>query len=250
MSTSPPRSIFLPFAALFIAVSVLFASIGILISDTKGFLFFPSYKSSQDIPPFTVVIDAGHGGEDGGACTYGGVPEKDLNLFIAKDLELMLRLCGINVVMTRTDDRLLYDPESDYQGHKKSMDLAERLRIAKEAPNAILISIHMNAFPEEIYSGLQVYYAKGSNDSAKLAQIIQRSCRDQLMPENTRKVKAAGSNIYLLHRFEGTGVLVECGFLSNKAEREKLNSPQYRQRLAFCFLSSILEYISLCNYPQ
>jgi N-acetylmuramoyl-L-alanine amidase len=194
------------------------------------------------------VIDAGHGGEDGGACTYEGLPEKDLNLFIAKDLELMLRLCGINVVMTRTDDRLLYDPQSDYKGHKKSMDLASRLKTANETPNAILVSIHMNAFPESKYCGLQVYYSDRSNGGLKLAQMIQNTYKDRLMPSNTRKAKAAGSNIYLLHRFDGVGVLVECGFLSNESEREKLNTAEYRSQIAACLLESIVEYISSCNY--
>lgn len=248
MPIANSRSRFLYFALLFIAVSVIFSALGISPHVAEAFRLFPSSKETQDIPSVTVVIDAGHGGEDGGACTYGGLPEKDLNLFIAKDLELMLRLCGINVIMTRNDDRLLYDPKSDYEGHKKSMDLAARLKIANETPNAILISIHMNAFPESKYSGLQVYYSDQSIDSLNLAQMIQNTCKSRLMPSNARKVKAAGSNIYLLHRFTGVGILVECGFLSNEAEREKLNTSEYRHQLAACFLEAIIEYISSYNY--
>ena len=248
MSNASNRSRFLTFASLFIAISLIFSALGIFFAGSEKFNIFSLSKETQDIPPITIVIDAGHGGEDGGACTYGGLPEKDLNLFIAKDLELMLRLCGINVIMTRNDDRLLYDPKSDYKGHKKSMDLAARLKIANETPNAILISIHMNAFPESKYRGLQVYYSDQSSGSLKLAQMIQNTCKNRLMPSNARKVKAAGSNIYLLHRFTGVGILVECGFLSNEAEREKLNTSEYRHQLAACFLEAIIEYISSYNY--
>ena len=236
--------VFIKFSLFFTAVAVAFTLFGALYSDDLIDKYIKT-DTKENGPLFpTVVIDAGHGGEDGGASTYGGAPEKELNLLIACDLRDMLEAVGIPVVMTRTDDTLLYDKNADYKGHKKSMDLANRLKIARETENAILISIHMNAFPEEKYSGLQVYYSKNSPDSAKLSKIIQDINKSVLSPDNKRKIKRAEANIYLLDRFDGTAVLIECGFLSNAEEREKLNTAEYRKELAACFFSSVIKHIS------
>lgn len=232
---------FVLFSALFIAVAVIFCFAGMLYSEFNTGAEI-SAEPSSELP--TVVIDAGHGGEDGGASIYGGAPEKELNLRIAEDLHDMLSIMGFKVVMTRTDDTLLYDKNSDYHGHKKSMDLANRLKIARETENALLISIHMNAFPETKYSGLQVYYSKNDPGSQKLAQLVQEINKAVLSPENERKIKQAGSNIYLLDRFEGISILIECGFLSNDAERDLLNTAEYRQKLSAVFLSAIMEFVS------
>ena len=124
-------------------------------------------------PRFTVVLDAGHGGEDGGAVSASGVFEKDLNLSIAKKLEKLLTSCGISVVMTRTEDVLLYDKTVDYHGRKKALDLAARRKITEETENAIFVSIHMNAFPASQYSGLQVWYSPNNSHSKILAQSVQ-----------------------------------------------------------------------------
>ena len=235
---------FLRFSLFFTAVAIAFTSVGILYADNYISEHIKTDTNGNQSKLPTVVIDAGHGGEDGGASTYGGAPEKELNLLIANDLRDMLSAVGIPVVMTRTDDTLLYDKNSDYKGHKKSMDLANRLKIARATENTILISIHMNAFPEEKYSGLQVYYSKNSPDSAKLSKLIQDINKSVLSPDNNRKIKKAESNIYLLDRFEGTAVLIECGFLSNTEEREKLNTVEYRKELATCFFSAIVKHIS------
>ncbi len=232
---------FVIFSLLFTAASVFFALIGMLYSYSGAI----TVSDSDAISPLpTIVIDAGHGGEDGGASLYGGAPEKDLNLIIAFNLRDMLEAIGFNVVMTRTEDILLYDSSSDYHGHKKSMDLANRLKIARETENAILVSIHMNAFPEKKYSGLQVYYSKNDQRSQKLAKLIQDINKSAVSPLNERKIKQAGSNIYLLDRFEEPAVLIECGFLSNDIEREMLNTPEYRQKLATVFLSAIMKFTS------
>ena len=241
MSETSHKSGFILFSALFTAVATLFCLAGIFYSRASLDAAFT--EDEPDLFP-TIVIDAGHGGEDGGASLYGGAPEKELNLLIASDLRDMLTVMGFNVVMTRTDDTLLYDKNFDYQGHKKSMDLANRLKIARETENAILISIHMNAFPESKYSGLQVYYSKNDTGSQKLAHLVQEINKTAISPDNNRKIKQAGSNIYLLDRFEGVAILIECGFLSNDAERELLNTAEYRQKLSAVFLAAITEFVS------
>lgn len=233
---------FLWFSFLFTVISTVFSLAGIFLSQTLMLNDIEISAEPSTMP--TIVIDAGHGGEDGGASIYGGAPEKELNLLISCDLRDMLEAVGFKVVMTRTEDILLYDKNSDYHGHKKSMDLANRLKIARATPGAIIVSIHMNAFPETKYSGLQVYYSKNNQGSRELAMAVQEINKNVISPTNDRKIKQAGSNIYLLDRFEGPAVLIECGFLSNDEERENLNSPEYRQKLAACFLSAIMKYVS------
>jgi len=198
--------------------------------------------SSQTLP--VVVIDAGHGGEDGGAIGNNGVYEKDLNLQITRILNDLLNANGIPTVMTRTEDILLYDPNSDFQGQKKIQDLATRKRIAEQYEDVVFISIHMNAFPQAQYSGLQVYYSPNSSRSMELARDIQETTKALLLPENTRSIKPSGGNIYLLDRLQCPSVLIECGFLSNPQECERLCTEEYQQQMAFTICISVLEYLS------
>ncbi len=233
------------FVCLFLALALLFCAIlGALMM--LGFWSAPSATepvSDTEAPP-TVVIDAGHGGEDGGAVGFGNIYEKDLNLSIALMLSDILKLNGINTVLTRSEDILLYDKNSNYQGQKKVQDLATRRKIAESYENAVFVSIHMNAFPEEKYSGLQVYYSKNEPSSKALAENIQGITKELLLPENNRKCKAADKNIYLLDRLECPAVLVECGFLSNKEECARLSEKQYQQKLALCLASSVIKYLN------
>lgn len=196
----------------------------------------PYVAAGASLP--TVVIDAGHGGEDGGASSASGVVEKDVNLAVALSLRDLLEANGIPTVMTRTADILLYDRTADYKGHKKSLDLAARRAIADSVENCILVSIHMNAYPAAQYSGLQVWYSPAHPDSQALAEGIQTTALS-LMPSNNRKIKAAGSSIYLLHHATYPAVLVECGFLSNPAEAERLGDPAYQQALALVIFSAV-----------
>lgn len=190
---------------------------------------------------FVVVLDAGHGGEDGGAVSASGLYEKDLNLSIAKLLQEMLEANGVTVVMTRETDTLLYDRNVDYHGRKKALDLAARRKIGEETPDSIFVSIHMNAYPQAQYHGLQVWYSPNHAHSREIAETIQSTVREHLQTENTRRVKSATSSIYLLHHLNCPAVLIECGFLSNPDEAERLNDPEYQKELAFLLFLSIME---------
>ena len=225
-------------SALFIACSVF----GIL--SEKGVSARDRYRteSTDTAPPLTVVIDAGHGGEDGGASSASGVLEKDLNLQIATRLCDLLKSNGVNVVMTRTEDILLYDKTVDYKGRKKALDLAARQKIAEETENCIFVSIHMNAYPQPQYRGLQVWYSPNTPESQTLASLIQRTVTDALQKENNRQIKRATSSIYLLHHLQIPAVLVECGFLSNSEEAALLASEEYQQMLASLLCLAIMEY--------
>ena len=190
-----------------------------------------------------VVIDAGHGGEDGGTSSAAGLVEKEVNLSVAFALRDMMEAAGIPVVMTRTEDKLLYDRNVDFKGRKKVLDLAARRLIAEQTAamydgNCLFISIHMNAFPQPQYSGMQVWYSTGDPRSAEIAGAIQNASV-ALMPHNSRKTKAAGSNIYLLDRIKTPAVLVECGFLSNPAEADRLADEAYCRALAAVIFGAV-----------
>lgn len=194
-----------------------------------------------------IVIDAGHGGEDGGTSSKFGIYEKDLNLDISLMLCDMFRACGIDVILTRNDDRLLYDRNIDFKGRKKMLDLAARLGIAEKNPDCLFLSIHMNSFTDPKYSGLQVWYSKNNPESEYMADKIQSNARKYLQPENDRKTKAAGSNIYLLHRASVPSVLIECGFLSNPDEAKKLEDQEYRRQIALVIFVSMMEFLESEN---
>ncbi len=189
----------------------------------------------------TVIIDAGHGGRDGGASTEDGVLEKDLNLSVAKKLQALLSLADINVVMTRETDVMYADESSP---HKKLDDLNVRLDMADDYEKCIFVSIHMNKFPVEKYSGLQVYYSKNNADSRVLADVIQNKTSSLLQSGNARITKAADSSIYILHHIKVPAVLVECGFLSNKAEAALLQTEEYQEKLAAIIAASVTEFAS------
>ena len=223
----------------------------LLLTTALGFgnlLFrFESAPSSGTVSAdekITVVIDPGHGGRDGGAVADDGTLEKDLNLAVSLKLKSILESADIHVVMTRETDVELASPDSS---HKKADDLKARLQLAQDQKNAIFVSIHMNQFPIEKYRGLQVYYSENHAESLTLAQAIQNTTQSALQNTEDRKVKPAGDSIYLMSHLEIPAVLVECGFLSNKEERELLKNEVYQKKLALCLSAAILEYIASVN---
>ena len=198
-------------------------------------------NSSAQSSELTIVIDPGHGGADGGAIGIGGVLEKDLNLDIALMLRDMLVFSGYNVVLTRSDDSMYYDESSPLS--KKTQDTRRRVDMTKDYDNCIFVSIHMNKFVSEKYSGLQVYYSDNVEGGMELAQNIQRFAKTLLQNDNNRKVKKANSTIYVLDKALVPAVLVECGFLSNSAEAEKLCDKEYRRDLATLIFMAIDDYV-------
>ncbi len=190
----------------------------------------------------TVIIDAGHGGEDCGAIGINGCYEKDLNLEISNILGRMFEERGYAVVYTRLDDKLLYTEAENIKGIRKISDLKNRCKIGAEHENAVYISIHMNTFSEEKYSGLHVYYSDNNEKSYPLAVSVQNKVKSTLQ-ENNNRVPKLGSNMYLLENLNNPAILIECGFLSNKDECNKLSEKEYQKQLSFSILCGIIEYI-------
>lgn len=228
------------------AVSAILAASFLFCATAALFSRIP-YGSEEtllytDATERVVILDAGHGGEDSGTVGVNGVYEKDLNLSVSRALAAMLRSAGVTVIETRTEDKLLYRESENIRGYRKMYDLRNRLAVANATPDALFISLHMNSFSSPQYQGLQVYYADTAG-SEQLARVIQSGVRAKLQPDNDREVKAAGSHIYLLDRAENTAVLIECGFLSNSEECEKLSSEDYRKQLCFSLFCGIITYM-------
>lgn len=192
-----------------------------------------------------IVIDAGHGGEDGGTQSASGILEKDINLSISKKLNNILIKDGFHTVMTREDDRLIYDENLSTMRSKKSSDIHNRLSIMKRYPDCIFISIHQNYFTESKYSGAQVFYRPDHNESRSLAQNIQESIVSSVQKENTRQIKSCTSSVYLIYNAPVTAVMVECGFLSNTQEAEKLSDEKYQNDIAYAISEGLKNYLQL-----
>ena len=232
---------FLFFAVLFAAVSaVLFAAVAQTVRTSAA----RTAEDAEVRPRPVIVLDPGHGGEDGGASGADGTAEKDLNLNVAKTVAEILTAAGYDVRLTRTEDRLLYDlygDLTDYTGHKKTYDLRNRLRFTKEAGAALFVSIHMNKFSDPQYSGLQVYYSAARPESQTVASVVQNYTKLYLQKDNSREIKKATSSIYLLARSEIPAILIECGFLSNGEELSRLTDPLYQKQLALTIACAIAE---------
>ena len=181
-----------------------------------------------------IVIDAGHGGIDGGATSCTGVLESTINLQIALRLNDLMHLLGYETVMIRTTDTSVYTEGNTIAAQKVS-DLKERVRIVNETENAILISIHQNIFPDSRYDGAQVFYAP-TEGSQELAQAMQPILC------TARKCKS-GDSVYLLQNIDTTGILVECGFLSNPEEEAKLRDSGYQQLLCGKIVSALSGFL-------
>ena len=195
----------------------------------------------------TVVIDAGHGGEDGGASSKAGVPEKNINLAISKDLQSLLEVSGYKVVMTRTEDVSIADKNIDTVKGRKTSDMHNRLKILEAQNNCIFVSIHQNFFTQSRYCGAQVFYSKNNSKSKTLADVVAGEIKGLIQPDNERKSKPATSSIFLLCHAKVPAVLVECGFLSNDAEAEKLSNTEYQQKIAFAIYCGLMSYLASEN---
>ncbi|MBQ1411003.1 MAG: N-acetylmuramoyl-L-alanine amidase [Oscillospiraceae bacterium] len=178
----------------------------------------------------TLVLDPGHGGEDGGAVSPNGVRESTLNLEISLRTRDLLRFLGLPVVMTREMDVSIHSPEAGTISEKKVSDLKNRVQFVSEQADPILVSIHQNMFAEAKYYGAQVFYA-GTEGSQAMAEGMQALFSSKLDPTNHRQAKPC-ENVYLLSKINCPGVLVECGFLSNPREEGLLQTEEYQKKLA------------------
>lgn len=165
--------------------------------------------------------------------------EKEINLKIANELKKLLEKKGYEVVMTRLDDKGLYDEGTN---NKKVQDMQKRCAMIKEAAPVLTVSIHQNSYQQEAVCGPQVFYYTHSEQGAKLAKCIQEQLNDQLDVVRPR-VEKANNTYYLLKRSEGVLTIVETGFLTNKREAELLRTKEYQKKVAKAVCDGILSYL-------
>ena len=229
-------------AALFLT---LFLILGCIISGTFIVNIFSVVDVATDISGYkTVIIDAGHGGPDGGTSAADGTLEKNLNLQIAHKLNDILGSMGVKTVMTRSEDISIHDSNAITIREKKISDLKNRLEIMNEYDDSVFISIHQNHFSQSKYYGTQVFYSKNNSHSQLLASSIRQSVITELQQDNSREIKQSGSDIYLLYHARIPAVMVECGFLSNYEETEKLKDKNYQNKLAFLIALGIMDFLN------
>lgn len=226
----------------------LCCSISLMCIFLFGGLIYTAFNENESIKTSAnadsksiIVIDAGHGGEDSGAVD-NGLLEKDINLSISLKLRDMLLSSGYTVVMTRDKDISIYDSSASTTREKKSSDLNNRVSVINGNENNILVSIHQNKFEQSQYYGTQMFYSKNNPKSQMLAEELRKSVVGLIQPENKRELKQAEDNIFILNKAKVPAVIVECGFLSNPEEAQKLSDNDYQQKMAFAVFCGILGY--------
>ena len=204
------------------------------------------YRLNQDLvvstesAGFVVVLDAGHGGNDPGKVGVDGTLEKDINLSLVYKLKEVLEAADVTVILTREEDHGLYQ---DSDTNKKRADMKARCELIGESQADLVISIHQNSYHDESVKGAQVFYYTGSEEGRSLAEQIEASLRSVIGEENTRQAKANSEYYLLLHTSCPTAI-VECGFLSNWEEAEKLGDEGYQEKLAWAIHLGVLAYLN------
>ena len=224
------------FSVFIIGVFTLISCLSIYFKINMTEEVFKNNEAAE----LTVIIDAGHGGVDTGATGILGKYESELCLEVSNKLAHILSMSNVNVVMTRTDDRLLQSKNSSLS--RKQSDLQGRVEFTESYTNPIFVSIHMNTYPLESCTGSQIFYSPNSEDSEDLAAVIKESL-GELSSGKQRENKKSGSNIYVLNHLKCPAVLIECGFITNKEEATLLNDEKYQRKLAVLIANGISNFI-------
>lgn len=218
-----------------VVLVVLFSCVVYSLRPTSIISVFSPARFSDE----TVVIDAGHGGEDGGAVSVTGAIESQINLEIALKLNEIFGLYGVNTLLLRDSDVSLHDSNAETLRQKKVSDLHNRVSLINATKNPVVISIHQNTYSSSRYHGAQVFYA--NNDaSLPLAQITQNTLKQILDPTNNRKPTIVPDSVYLMNHISCKAILVECGFLSNHQEDALLQTSAYQNKIAIALACSYL----------
>ena len=197
-------------------------------------------RGTQKAASPLILVDAGHGGSDPGMIGVGGLEEKGINLSISLFLRDTLEKSGYSVIMTREEDKGLYDSSA---ANKKAQDMQRRIAMIREHMPVLSVSIHQNSYHDAGVHGPQVFYYESSVEGKKLAEAVQSSLNDLLEVDRPRKVKG-NTSYYLLKRSSGTLVIVECGFLTNPEEAQKLQTKEYQEKVAAAVSEGIRTYLN------
>lgn len=204
----------------------------------------PTSVSGLEEEPPVIILDAGHGGFDGGCVSVDGVPEKGINLSILLRLRDLLQISGYKVEVTRDSDISIHDSGIEGLANQKSSDMDNRLALFNKYDNAVCISIHQNQFTDPIYNGAQMFYSATDSRSEALAKSLQKSFTEILQPDNNREIKLCGKELFLCYFSENPTVMAECGFLSNPEEAALLNTEEYQQKIAMTIFAGLSNYLN------
>ena len=229
------RSVFRRILPVFV---LLFAAVAVIIAAGKREKAISAAAVKEPSP--CLVIDAGHGGLDGGAVSAEGVKESGINLAVACKLWDVCRFLGVDCCMTRCSEELEYPENACSIREKKLWDQQRRVALANETPGAVLLSIHQNLYPDARPSGTQVFYA-ATDGSEELGKRTHSLLTALLCPENRRVAAPSSEEIYLMKRVRCPAILVECGFLSNSEEARKLCEADYQRKLAVILCASYIQ---------
>ena len=194
-----------------------------------------------------IVLDAGHGGADGGCVSVNGVPEKGINLSVMETTRDILTLLGYDVKCTRESDISIHDKGVEGLAKQKISDMDNRLAIINGSNASLAVSIHQNQFTDPKYYGAQMFYKADSPESERLAESLRGRFKALLQPENERETKPVGDELFLIHNAVCPAVMAECGFLSNPEEAAKLESAAYQREVAFALSDGINSYMISSN---
>lgn len=224
---------------ILILIALIAAILSVVIVSTQKIRYAQATMAGIDTK-LKIIIDPGHGGFDGGAVGIDGTVEKDINLEISLKLREILLVSGFDVIMTREDDRSIHDNGLFKVKNQKTSDMQNRLKLIQANPDALFISIHQNKFPQQNIWGAQVFYSTNNEVSKQFAGVLQSNLKKYLQPQNNREIKPADNGLYLLYNAEIPAVLVECGFISNAEECNKLKTEEYQKDIAYVIYYSIM----------
>ena len=216
--------------------------LGILSLKARNIV--PVSMTAVPMSKVTLVLDAGHGGEDGGAASASGAKESDINLAVVRKLDCVLAFCGVEAVLTRSEDISLHSDGCQTIREKKVSDLKNRVSLVNSTSNSMLISVHQNHFTDPAYSGAQVFYNVGDM-SRQWGEQTQELLRQVLDPTNGRNAKLLPDSVYLFKHINCPSILVECGFLSNGEEASLLLTDSYQRKIAVALAGACLQQLQI-----
>ena len=223
------------------ALFTLYGASRVAEKSEKGALPVSLSGEGDELP--VIVLDAGHGGIDGGCVSAEGVPEKGINLSILLRLRDMLEISGYEVEVTRDSDISIHDKGIEGIAAQKSSDMDNRLAMFNESGNAVCVSVHQNQFTDPKYKGAQMFYSGSNSTSEALARALQSRFRELLQPDNDREIKLCGKELFLCYYSDNPTVMAECGFMSNPDEAALLNTEEYRGKVAFTLFAGINDFV-------
>ena len=218
-----------------------------------GIIVYTAFRFEDDIAvsnilqqdDFVLILDAGHGGIDGGCSTADGKTEKGINLNIMLSVRDLSSFFGYEVEVTRDKDKSIHDKGVTGIRNQKISDMENRLELFNKYPNSVCVSIHQNTFNDSKFNGAQMFYSDKNTESEQLANIMQQKFVSNLQPNNQREIKLCGSELYLCYYCNNPAVMVECGFLSNPEDASNLTNNLYQKKVAFTIFSGINEFVSI-----